>query len=141
MSLLKNPGFEVGSEFWFRSNKSEAVSFSIDKDPSIAKSGEKFLRMRTSSAAGSIAQDFTSKAPSVSALAYVKAAGASVSGTMALWDLNAGVSSSTRFTVGQQWTLLANMLGTGSGIDRKIRVEFYLDTPNADLLIDSVTAF
>lgn len=142
MSLLANPSFEMGTaDYWKRGNQANAVSFGVERDSNVARSGTHYLRVRTAVAGGSIAQDFRSKGPGVTALAYVRAAGSSVTGQMTLWDLDSNASCSTRFSVGQQWTLLADMLGTHPANERSIRIEFYIDTPNADLLIDSATAF
>lgn len=122
-----------------------AVSVSVDTNSNIARSGDKFLRFRTSQDGGSIAQDFLhpdgGTNPSVSAFAFVRSGGPTrVTGSFTLWDLDTGRNISTPINVGRNWVLLINTLGMPGG-QGPCRIEFYLGTVNVDLLLDSVNAF
>jgi hypothetical protein len=79
----------------------------------------------------------------VSAFAFVRSAtGQPINGSLAIWDLTAGVPSSTPFTVSNaaDWELVTNSFAVGPG-SKIIRVELYVLTVNAPLLIDQVNAF
>lgn len=145
MSFLKNPDFEAGQAPapWDRQNKPDAVDLEVVTDRSVARTGSNYLQFRTAVANGSIAQDITVTAPpSVTAIAYVRAKDANVTGSLAIWDIDASVSISAPFTVVQTWTQVVVMLGMKStGANHKIRVELYQDNPNLYLYVDSVNAF
>jgi hypothetical protein len=145
MSLLMNPDFETGQEPWDRQNMPGAVDLEVITDKNVARTGSKYLQFRTAEANGSIAQTTPPvTAPrSVTAIAYVRAKDANVSGSLAIWDLDASISTSAPFTaVGQTWTQVVVMLGMKSrGANHKIRIELYQDKPNLYLYVDSVNAF
>jgi hypothetical protein len=144
MSLLKNPDFEAGQSPapWDRQHMPDAVDLEVITDKSIARTGSNYLQFRTAVANGSISQDITVTAPSVTALAYVRARDANVTGSLAIWDLGANVTISAPFAVGQAWTQVVVMLGMKStGTNRPVRIELYQDKPDLYLCVDSVAAF
>jgi hypothetical protein len=143
MSLLKNPDFETGQAPWDRNNKPRAVDLEVILDKNIARTGSNYLQFRTAESNGSIAQSITVTAPlSVTAIAYVRAKDASVTGSLAIWDIDANVQTSAPFTVGQTWTQVVAMLGMKStGANHKITIEIYQDNPDLYLYVDSVNAF
>lgn len=148
MSLLPNPGFEESRLYWAATNHAPNVTYAILNSPSVARSGDNVLCMRTSVPGGSIAQDAVFLAPSVSCFAWIRAATIPVMGALAMWQLNTSRNLFCKFSAGQQWQLITNTLSlTAVGRPdlrdqpRPIRIEFYLETVNADLYIDSVNAF
>ncbi|MFJ2774127.1 hypothetical protein [Streptomyces sp. NPDC087300] len=67
-----------------------------------------------------------------------------VRGTLAIWQLGPpDRPMPARFTAtSADWSLVTCTLDlTNVAASKSIRVEFYLDTPSADLLVDSVNAF
>jgi hypothetical protein len=142
MSLLKNPDFEAGQAPWDRQNMPGAVDLEVIANKAVARTGSNYLQFRTAEAQGSISQDVTVTAPSVTAIAYVRAKDTSVTGSLAIWDIGANASIDAPFTVGQTWTQIVVMLGMKStGANRPIRIELYQDTTDLYLYVDSVTAF
>jgi hypothetical protein len=145
MSLLKNPDFEAGQSPapWDRQHMPDAVDLEVITDPGVARTGSNYLQFRTALAGGSISQDITVTAPSVTALAYVRGKDGSVTGSFAIWDLGANVTISAPFTADPTtWTQVVVMLGMKStGANRPVRIELYQDKPNLYLRVDSVTAF
>jgi hypothetical protein len=147
MSLLANPGFEspTSAAPWDRMNLPNTVDFNIIKPASVARSGEYCLRFKTSQPGGSMGQDTGNLTiPSVTVLAYVSAEGPNpVSGRLAIWELDPGADQNnwTDFNAQPgQWTLVTCVKQIMTPPSR-IRVEFYLNTTNAYLYIDSVNAF
>jgi hypothetical protein len=143
MSLLKNPDFETGQAPWDRNNNARAVDLEVIPDRTTARTGSSYLRFRTAVPDGSIAQSITVTAPlSVTAIAYVRAKDTDVSGSLAIWDIDANVQISAPFTVGQTWTQVVATLGMKStGANHKITIEIYQDKPDLYLYVDSVNAF
>jgi hypothetical protein len=143
MSLLKNPDFETGQAPWDRNNMPGGIDLEVIPDKRVARSGLNFLQFRTAESNGSIAQSITVTAPpSVTAIAYVRAKDANVSGSLAIWDIDANVTSSVPFTVGPTWTQVVVMLGmTSTGANHRIRIELYLEDTDLYLYVDSINAF
>ncbi|MHA5050125.1 hypothetical protein [Streptomyces sp. SD15] len=147
MSYLLNPSFEDKDVQWQRVNIPSAVSYDIVQGTAQvpAKSGDFYLAVRSTVPGGSIAQDFTIQGVrSISAFAWVRARVGQVRGTLAIWQLGPpDRPMPARFTAGSSdWTLVTSTLDlTNVGSSKTLRIEFYLDTPSTDLLIDSVNAF
>jgi hypothetical protein len=144
MSYLENPSFETPYEDWTSVNHAAAVQQGYDFGSAIAKSGNVTFYFRTSMPDGSVAQDVSVLTPSVTCFAWVRARTGFVDGALTLWRLATGHESTARFRVGAEWLLLTNTMGLrygGSLVQQLIRVEFYLSTVNADLLIDSANLF
>jgi hypothetical protein len=152
MSYLLNPSFEEGKEGppWQRINIANAVEFDIastvpDSPAVVAKSGSFFLRARSSVPGGSIAQDFVVQGVrSISAFAWVRAESVPASGALALWQLGPpDRPNMANFAANNSdWTLVTNVLDlTDVDAVKTVRVEFYLNTSDAWLLVDSVNAF
>jgi hypothetical protein len=145
MSLLLNPSFEEGTAAWQRLNEANAVNFSVETDPErkIPVSGQNYLRFRSAVSGGSMAQDVTIAMPSITALAFVRAAPGvgQVAGAFAIWDLNANRNVSVNFTVGEAWVPLTAMLSFANAASRPVRIEMYVSTVNVDLYVDGVNAF
>jgi hypothetical protein len=143
MSLLENPDFETGQSPWDRENMPGAVDLEVILDQNVARTGSSYLQFRTAVANGSIAQTITVTPPrSVTAIAYVRSKDDNVTGSLAVWDMDANVSVSAPFTAGQTWTQVVAMVGMRStGANHKIRIEIYQAKPNLYLYVDSVNAF
>jgi len=145
MSLLQNPEFENGkTQPWYPENVHDAVYLEVLYEPHKARTGTRFLRFTTSKPHASVAQDIKVTMPSVTALAYLRAGSGKVSGSLAISDLGANPDNkiSAPFEVGETWTQVIAVLGMQTtGANRPVRVEFYLTTTDADMYIDSVTAF
>jgi hypothetical protein len=75
--------------------------------------------------------------------AWVRAApgGPNVSANLTLWQFPPGVSTNIAFTVGSNWTLISNCIDIIAPQTAMIRIEFYLDSVNVALDIDSVLGF
>lgn len=148
MSYLLNPSFEDQKNIqWQRVNIGNAVSFDVVQGTSQipAKSGDFYLAARSTVPGGSIAQDFSVQGVrSISAFAWVRARVGQVSGTLAIWQLGSpDRAMPARFTaMSAEWDLVTCTLDlTNVASSKTIRVEFYMDTPSSDLLVDSVNAF
>jgi hypothetical protein len=145
MSLLQNPEFENGqTDPWKPENSATDVQLLPVFDPDGARTGNRYAKFRTHKPHGSVAQRINVTMPSVTALAYVRAESGQVSGSLAISDLDANPDNkiSAPFKVGETWTQVIAVLGMKTtGANRPVRVEFYLDTKDAFLHIDSVTAF
>jgi hypothetical protein len=135
---------------WVVLNEANAVTFDLVNDPSVAKSTDFYLRFDTNTAGGSIAQDIQLRnVPSVTCLGWFRSGGPNpVSGILTIWTL--GVQTSvgirdfavhTSFTVTQNWTLITNTRSLNPYGLRNVRIEIYHNTPNEDLLVDSINAF
>jgi hypothetical protein len=82
--------------------------------------------------------------PSITAIAYVRAAGPDVIGTFAIWDLDAPNPTNNHldFTaVAGAWTQLVVVMGLPNTANRAVRIEFYNASIDKYLLVDSVAAF
>jgi hypothetical protein len=144
MSYLENPSFESIDEGWAPLNLPGSVQYGTLFDPAVAKSGNAVYYFRTSTPDGSVAQDVTVLAPSVSCFAWLRAETGVAEGALTIWRLNTGHETSARFQVGQQWTLVTNVMGLRVGgvvTQQALRVEFYLSTVNVNLFIDSTNLF
>lgn len=150
MSLIADPGFSNGGPGWRPLNGGDAVVFGQQNDAEIARSGDGwFAYGRTRRPAGSVALDLdltqvsqSLQIDSLTAVAWVRArpGRADVSGTMALWNLQqAATSHGARFVASQSWQFVSVMLPRGG--KSRFRVEFYIETVDEDLLIDSVNVF
>lgn len=140
--------FENGASGFRPYNLSANVTQIVVSDGT-AYSGSSFLRAITTETAGSVAKDFAydpniypesyPQTGSVGVIAWVRSAPGqgSFSGALAIWQLDKNISSATRFSVGNQWTLLTNLLETVE-TPLTIRVEFYMNSVNEFLDIDSV---
>src|SRR3954451_22561455 len=100
MSFLVNSNFEDATEApWRPVNKKASVLWSTGPDPN-RLTGSKTGSIMTTNPGGSVAQDVTISAGNVSAFAFVRSAtGQAINGSLAIWNLTAGVASSTPFTV------------------------------------------
>lgn len=133
MSYLENPGFESVDEGWVPLNLAGSVQYGTLFNPAVAKSGNAVYFFRTTAPGGSVAQDVAVLAPSVSCFAWLRAENGVANGTLTIWRLNTGHETSVRFSVGQEWTLVTNVMGLrygGAVSSQKLRVEFYLSTIN-----------
>jgi|SRR3954447_10612597 hypothetical protein len=143
MSLLVNSDFEASTpDPWVRVNHASAVSWGTGVDPN-PLTGTKIGVVSTTISGGSIAQDVSTGAANVAAFVFVRSStGQSINGALAIWNLSAGVPSSTNFTVSSasEWQLVTNSILFGPGM-KSIRVELYVLTINAPLLIDQFNAF
>jgi hypothetical protein len=141
--FLVNSDFEDATDApWRPFNKASSVSWGTSVDPN-PLTGSKIGAITTTNPGGSVAQDVTISAANVSAFAFVRSStGQPISGLLAIWNLDAGVPSSTAFTVSNaaDWELVTNSFAVGPG-SKTIRVELYVLTVNAPLLIDQVNAF
>jgi hypothetical protein len=133
------------------------VSATVIDDSTQAKQGNKFMRVRTSTSQGSIAQDvripvyvtsatylpateqvattFALAARSLCFSVWLRAAPGQgpIQGVVALWDLGRNASVSTTFEVGNQWTQAAVTLDAAAP---QVRAEIYLMTTNQSLDVD-----
>jgi len=150
MSLLVNSSFEQGVLApWQRLNQPGQTLLGIGNTPGLAMIGVNYATLYTAVAGGSIGQDFSGYMPSVAAIAYVRSgSGAAVNGRLALWDFVDMTNAVSSFVAANAWVsvmTVKDLRGSGSPHAARpansIRVEIYLDTPKADLFIDSVTAF
>lgn len=155
--FLANGSFEAGLTGWRPLNAAAAVSATVIDDSTQAKQGDKFMRVRTSTSQGSIAQDvgipvyvsdvtynprteavqptFTLAARSLCFSVWLRAAPGQgpIRGAVALWDLGRTASVSTNFEVANQWTQVAVTLDGGA---QQVRAEIYLTTTNQSLDVD-----
>jgi hypothetical protein len=112
-----------------------------ESDAGTARSGTSYGIARSSVVGGSVAQDFeVALARSVMAFAWVRSrtGSPSVSGSFVLWSLSNGQAVTTKFTASQEWAMTCvaqDVPGQGTS-NSPMRLEFYLDTINVDLLID-----
>ena len=155
MSYLLNPdfgGYYANNRFdpWFVLNVANAVTFDVLNDPSNAQSGDFYLRFDTNTAGGSIAQDIRlENVPSLTCIGWFRSGGPNpVSGTLTIWTIGVSTRSGSRdfsahtpFTVGPNWTLVTNTASLNAFEPRSARIEVYHNTPNENLLIDSINAF
>ena len=142
MSYLLNPNFESSSA-WVKINLAGAVSWGTGPDPR-AMSGKNVGAISTTIKAGSVGQDVTVSAPSVSCFAFVRPTSPQpVSGTLAIWNLDTDTNSSTVFTADDEnsWQMVVNTLELGGTQPLYLRVEIYVLTINATLLLDCVNLF
>jgi hypothetical protein len=140
MSYLRNPSFENGKSFWNPINHASNVTFSVgpsSNPPPVT--GSNIADMVSLVSGGSIGQDVTVTAPSVSSFAYVASVTGS-NGNFVIWNLDTGVHSDTPFTTqGTTWQLVMNTLDLGGTAN--VRVEIYLHTAGGQLSIDYVNLF
>jgi hypothetical protein len=146
MSLLQNPDFENGDnpKPWRAVSEFETVKLEVGNDTHIARTGARYLKFRAAKMDSSVAQDIEVSIPSVTALGYVRADTIDVSGRLTIWDLAANPLKKIEFPfkVGQTWTQIVATLGRKTpGTKGLVRIELYLDTTDAFMFIDSVTAF
>jgi hypothetical protein len=142
MSLISDPHFASGAPGWRPVNYAGDVVFGQQNDAATARTKTWFAYARTAVAGGSVALDvtyFPDVFISQTVLAWVRARTGVFSGTLAYWDLTPNTNESVNFTVGETWTPIT-VMGRASGA-KGTRIEFYMDTLNADLLIDSVNLF
>jgi len=143
--------FENGAPGWRPVNLANSVTMNVMQNGpgGNAQSGTRYLRARTSQAGGSVAIDttYSGLAPvNLAVFAWVRAPGPAVNGTLTIWQLSPGGINNhpdTPFQAAGNWVLLSNILtivnpSTGP---ITVRVEFYINTLNANLDIDSVVAF
>jgi hypothetical protein len=145
MSLLRNPDFESDRlQPWKAVAEFDTVKLEVGNDTHIARTGARFLRFRAAKEHSSVGQDIEVTMPGVTALAYVRADTTDVSGSLTIWDLVPVPNKKivAPFKVGQTWTQIVATLGRETP-DRKglVRIELYLDTTDAFMLVDSVAAF
>jgi hypothetical protein len=118
-----------------------------------AQSGTRFLRTFTKQSGGSVAVDFTffnggpgSENFFVSAFAWVRSLDGPLDGLMTLWgDLNPANNNhpDVPFRAEKHWKFLNNAVpvtigGNLFGSSKTIRLEFYMETTETALDIDSV---
>ncbi|WP_133252106.1 hypothetical protein [Actinomycetospora cinnamomea] len=101
--------------------------------------------MSTTLQAGSVGQDVSGvNAPSVSCFAFVRSTSPQpIQGRLGIWNLGTNASSATNFTASDEnsWELVVNTLDLGGAQSTTIRVELYVITVNATLLLDCVNAY
>jgi hypothetical protein len=148
VSYLGNPNFSgtvAGPTLapWVELNLPNSVTYDIVNDPNVAKSGDLYLRFDTNTPGGSIAQDITAQnLRSLSCFGWFRSGGPNpVSGSLTIWNLSINANVSSRFSVGPDWTLVTNTAALNPPGPEDIRIEIYLFTPNASLLVDSINAF
>ncbi|MFF2029897.1 hypothetical protein [Arthrobacter sp. NPDC058192] len=142
MSFLLNPNFDTNSA-WTAINQAGAVSWGTGADPR-AMSGTNVGAISTTLKSGSVGQDVTVNAPSVSCFAFVRPTSPQpMSGTLAIWNLDTNTNSSTVFTADDEnsWQLVVNTFSLGAAQPHNVRVEIYMGTINATLLLDCVNLF
>lgn len=159
MSFFTNPNFEHGAPGWRPVNKPQSVTFGQQEDPALSRTNSTFAYASTKDAGGSVALDFTWpqieslvntgsgiypavwSPASITILAWVRARPGTpdFSGRLTLWDLQGGTANSVPFIANQQWQPVT-IMGTQTA-NNNFRIELYLNTPNEDLLIDSLNCF
>jgi hypothetical protein len=145
MSLLRNPDFESGLAPW-EHLFGGSVDLKVIGDTHKARTGSHYLSFRVNEAHTSVSQDIHHVTmPSVTALAYVRAESSPVSGWLTIWDAPGATNqknvSARILNVGQTWTQIVATLGRENPASGTVRIELYLDTIDAFMWIDSVTAF
>jgi hypothetical protein len=137
--------FENGNQGTFRPvNNAASVTASLVQNATDAQSGSGYLRATTTQAGGSVAVDVNiGGAPSqVAAFAWVRSLDGPLDGVMTLWgNLNPAAQDNpgTPFTAEKHWRLLTNAAPVNSmGGPLTCRLEFYMNTVNANLDIDTV---
>ena len=148
MAYTENSTFEGGQQGWTPLNLASSVFINIVQNGT-ARSGRSFLRAITSQRMGSIALDFSLRLPtppSLCALAYVRAAPAQVPvpGIMKFWNLSVPSrldENDTRFVATGDWTLVMCAIDIPPTANPLIRLEFYIDTVQGELEIDTVSVF
>jgi hypothetical protein len=154
MSIIPNPNFESSTPngqfyFWRPVNFPQDVTFGVEhvvNDPA-ARNGASYAVARTTVAGGSIAYDFNYASTdinttSLTALAWLRTrpGSPSLSVQMTFWDLVENQATKAEISVGQTWQL-ETCARIGRNSPNNFRIEFYINTPNQDLLIDSVNVF
>lgn len=147
--FLRNGNFEQGASPWWRPvNNASAVSLTTIPDRARAKTGTRFLRMRTTTAGGSVAQDISipglfSVHPSLALTAWLRAAvpfsSGIVQGSLFLWAIGPNqYYGDTSFSVSTEWTQVCAILDL-QDTRATVRAEIYLQSVNQDLEVDGVT--
>jgi hypothetical protein len=144
MSFLRNPSFENDKDFWAPINLPGSVTFSValSSNP-LPVTGTKIASVVSLVPGGSIGQDVTVNAPSVSCFAYVTSVTGNTNGFLNIWNLDTdpNTAASTAFTVQNPgtWQPVMNTLDLGGNVN--LRVEIYSTSPGAQLSIDYVNLF
>lgn len=135
--------FENGASGFRPYNLASSVTQEVVSDGT-AYSGNSFLRARTKQDWGSVALDFDASqillpGSRIGVIAWVRSAPGQgpFSLTLAIWQIDEGKSCDTKISVGNQWTLLTDVLET-DGTAQTVRVEFYMHSVNEFLDIDTV---
>jgi hypothetical protein len=143
--------FENGAPDWRPVNLAPSVTMdAMTNGPDgNAQAGSGFLRASTTQQGGSVAIDTTyDLAPTrLAVYAWVRAPGPPVSGLLTIWQLSPdGIDNhpDTPFQAVGTWTAIGNVIELiRQPTDTEpvtVRVEFYINTVNASLDIDSVVA-
>jgi hypothetical protein len=145
MAFLRNPSFELGTQFWRPLNFAPDVTFTVG--PSVNPppvTGANIAAVVSLVSGGSIAQDVQVDVPSVSCFASVSSVTGST-GSLNIWNLTLGTVvpgvsvSAMPFTATPDWQLVVNTLDIGG--PALVRVEFYVTTAGGELSIDNVVLF
>ena len=140
MAFLRNPSFELGTQFWRPVNYAASVTFTVG--PSVNPppvTGANIASVVSLVSDGSIGQDVVDiNVPSVSCFAHVSSL-TGATGSLAIWNLNQNIVSSVPFTATADWQLVVNTLDIGG--QATVRVEFYLTQAGGELSIDDVNLF
>jgi hypothetical protein len=142
MSFLRNPSFESGKSSWNPINFASSVTFSVGPSSNpLPVTGANIASIVSLVPLGSIGQDVTVNAPSVSCFAHVTSITGNSNGFLNIWNLTTGAVSSTPFTVQNvgTWQLVMNTLDLGGNAN--VRVEIYSNTPGGQVLLDYVNLF
>jgi hypothetical protein len=142
MSFLRNPSFENGKSYWEEINFPGSVTFSVGPSSSpLPVTGANIASIVSLVPLGSIGQDTTVNASSVSCFAHVTSVTGNTNGFLNIWNLTTGPVASTPFTVQNPgtWQLVMNTLDLGE--EAELRVEIYSNTPGGELSIDYVNLF
>lgn len=166
MGWFSNPNLGQGLGGWRALNDAPSVTFQTETDVSLARTSSSYAYARAAQGGASVALDFAYpelvvdystntdsgdgilikfgwQPPSftIEAWTRVRPGAPNVSATLALWAL--GAQPQPHDTVGfiatQSWQAVT-ISGVNIG-NRTRRIEIYLNTPNTDLLIDSVACF
>jgi len=144
MSYLRNPSFENSTSNWKKINHASNVTFNAGPSGNPAPvSGNNIANILSLVNGGSVGQDVTVNATSVSAFAYVTSVTGGVDGALAIWNLSKGVASTSRFTIQNAftWQLVVNTLDLDGTANADVRVEIYVSTAGAQLSVDTVNLF
>jgi hypothetical protein len=137
MSFLRNPSFENDKDFWAPINLPGSVTFSValSSNP-LPVTGTKIASVVSLVPGGSIGQDVTVNAPSVSCFAYVTSVTGNTNGFLNIWNLDTdpNTAASTAFTVQNPGTMATSHEHVGSWWERQPESGDLLDQPRCPTL-------
>jgi len=152
MGVISNSFFESGTAGWQPVNNAGAVSIGAVTNDGTARVGTSYLQVSTSQQGGSVAIDIPQsnyvQPTSLYALAWLRAPQGQVDVTLAMWEIAHSpyaivVNMNRNFTAyGNEWFMIENGLDSlplpGGSSEVSYRLEFYINTINQPLDIDSV---